>query len=78
MRNTLFNISQGRQFPLVNSSKNREDEENIQIRKEFHLNQSHMVAGWEPTISGPRATGRRFETTCSTVEKRYFKDFNLA
>ena len=27
-----------------------------------------MVAGWAPTKRGPRATGNRLETTCSTEQ----------
>ena len=40
------------------------------------LNQSHMVAGWAPTMRGPRATGNRLETTCSTGKISHFSSRN--
>ena len=33
-----------------------------------HLNQSQWVAGWDPTMRGPTATGGRLDTTISTVQ----------
>ena len=48
------------------------DEKKIQIKREicslFHLNQSQWMAGWDPTMSGPTATGGRLDTTISTVQ----------
>ena len=35
-----------------------------------------MVAGWAPTMRGPRATGNRLETTCSTEQSSHFTSKN--
>ena len=35
-----------------------------------------MVAGWAPTMRGPRATGNRLETTCSTEQMSHFSSKN--